>query len=318
MDNQNKEKNFISAVVYVHNCGRQIGEFLSKLIYILECNFENSEIICVNDYSLDDSVDIIREVSHKAMHTSVSIIHMSYFHGLERSMNAGGGLAIGDYVFEFDVPALNFDPSVVLEIYNKALEGYDIVSACAKNNERFFSGLFYAIMNRDLEFGYKLHTENFRILSRRAINRTGAMTRQTPYRKAAYYTSGLKIFSIRYNVTGELPGNIFNKYDKQERIFRKNLAVDSLILYTKIAYRLTRAMTYVMAVLMVMVMAYSFIIYMTGKPVEGWTSTILFLSVSFGALFFILSFVVKYLDIILELVFKKEQYSYESIEKLTR
>ena len=45
MVTENKEKNFISAVVYVHNAEKNIADFLSMLIRVLESNFENSEIL---------------------------------------------------------------------------------------------------------------------------------------------------------------------------------------------------------------------------------------------------------------------------------
>ena len=51
----NKEKNFVSAVVYVHNAEQRIESFLKNLINVMESNFEHSEIICVNDCSEDDS-----------------------------------------------------------------------------------------------------------------------------------------------------------------------------------------------------------------------------------------------------------------------
>ena len=97
----NKEKNFVSAVIYVHNAENRIEQFLSAIIDVMEHNFEHSEIICVNDCSDDESVSIIKKVSDRASSTSVSVINMSFFHGLELAMDAGMDLAIGDFVFEF-------------------------------------------------------------------------------------------------------------------------------------------------------------------------------------------------------------------------
>ena len=92
----NKEKNFVSAVIYVHNAENRIARFLSTIIEIMENNFEHSEIICVNDSSDDSSLQKIKETSEKASITSVSVVNMSYFHGLELSMNAGIDMSIGD------------------------------------------------------------------------------------------------------------------------------------------------------------------------------------------------------------------------------
>ena len=41
----NKEKNFVSAVIYVHNAAGRIENFLGMIISVLEENFEHSEII---------------------------------------------------------------------------------------------------------------------------------------------------------------------------------------------------------------------------------------------------------------------------------
>ena len=66
------------------------------------------------------------------------------------------------------------------------------------------------------------------------------------------------------------------------------------------------------------IMHYSAVIYATSNPVAGWTTTILFLSVAFFGLFGILTIVVKYLQLLVDLVFKRKHYSFESIEKLTK
>lgn len=98
----NKEKNFVSAVIYVHNAEKRIENFLKTIIEVVENHFEHSEIICINDASDDNSIEIIKRTSTLASTTSVSVVNMSYFHGVELSMNAGMDMAIGDFVFEFD------------------------------------------------------------------------------------------------------------------------------------------------------------------------------------------------------------------------
>ena len=52
----NREKNFISAVVYVHNAEDRVGDFVKTVVRVLEENFDHSEVICVNDDSSDGSL----------------------------------------------------------------------------------------------------------------------------------------------------------------------------------------------------------------------------------------------------------------------
>lgn len=310
----NKEKNFASAIIYVHNAENRIENFLKTIITVMENNFEHSEIICVNDFSEDNSLAIIKETSENAVTTSISVVNMSCFHGLELSMNAGVDMSIGDFVFEFDHTYLDFNPAVVMEIYNKSLNGYDIVSASADRKEKLTSKLFYRVFARYAEFSCRMSTESFRVLSRRVLNRIDSMNKTIPYRKAVYANSGLKMDNIKYKVVSQVSMVI----DKKEKSFRSGLAVDSLILFTKIGYSFSKTMTALMMFMSVFMLIYSIVVYAASNPVAGWTTTILFLSVAFFGLFGILTIVVKYLQLLVELVFKRKQYSFESSEKLTK
>ena len=310
----NKEKNFVSSVIYVHNAENRIQNFLTTIIGVMEANFEHSEIICVNDSSDDESLNIIKKVAEIVSSTSISVVNMSYFHGLELSMKAGIDMSIGDFVFEFDNTILDFKPDMIMDIYRKSLEGYDIVSASANRKEKLTSKLFYKVFDCYSDYSYKMTTESFRVLSRRVINRVETMNKTIPYRKVVYANCGLKTANIRYEVTN----NSGSSADKKEKNYRTGLAVDSMILFTKMGYSFSKTMTILMMIISVLMIVYSVVIYATAHPVEGWTTTILFLSFAFFGLFGILTVVIKYLQLLVDLVFKRKQYNFESVEKLTK
>jgi dolichol-phosphate mannosyltransferase len=140
------------------------------------------------------------------------------------------------------------------------------------------------------------------------------MNKTVPYRKAIYVGQGLKTDSIIYK---SLNKNV-SRQDKQEKIYRFDLAVDALLLFTQVGYRFSIEMTFLMMVMSVFMMVYSIVIFATSNPVAGWTTTILFLSVVFFGLFGILTIVIKYLQLIVNLVFKRKQYNFEGIERLTK
>ena len=106
--------------------------------------------------------------------------------------------------------------------------------------------------------------------------------------------------------------------DAEEKKYRRRLAVDTLILFTDVGYRFSITMTVLMMLITVFMVGYSVITYLFSTPVEGWTTTILFLSVAFFGLFGILTVIIKYLQLLIELVFKRKRFSFESIEKLTK
>lgn len=310
----NKEKNFVSAVIYVHNAEDQIKNFLLTIITVLKENFECSEIICVNDSSEDNSLMMIKNMSVNAVASSISVINMSHFHGLELSMNAGINLSIGDFVFEFDSMVLDYDPHEIMAVYKRALQGYDIVCAVPDKTEKMTSKIFYKVFECFTNQSYQMHTESFRVLSRRVINRISSMNKTIPYRKAIYAAAGLKTDRIIYK---SLPF-LVKKPDKKEKKYRFELAVDALILFTKMGYQFSITMTLLMMLISIAVTIYSVIIYMSSSPVAGWTTTIVFLSFAFFGLFGILTIIIKYLQLIVNLLFRKKQFSYESIEKLTK
>lgn len=310
----NKEKNFMSAVIYIHNDEQTIETFLQTVKKVLEDHFEHSEIICVNDYSQDRSVELIRNVGNQAKNTTITVLNMSYFHGVEVAMNAGMDLAIGDFVLEFDSCVLDFEPQEIMKVYHRALEGYDIVSASPDQKQRFTSNVFYRVFNRFTDYSYQLCTERFRVLSRRVINRISSMNKSVPYRKAVYANCGLRTQNIRYQVIGGRVG----KADKTERKYRADLAVDSMILFTELGYKFSVTMTVIMMLVAICVAVYSAVIYLFSTPVAGWTTTIFFMSFAFFGLFGILTIIIKYLQILVDLVFRRKKYSFESIEKITK
>ena len=153
----NKEKSFVSAVVYVHNNESLVDTFCNSLCIILDSNFEKYEMIFVNDGCTDNSVKKIKEFASKNKNVVTSIINMSIYQGIELAMNAGVDLAIGDFVFEFDSIAVDYEKQKIMEVYYHSLKGYDIVSASPKNSVHITSKIFYAIFNRFSSAKYSYH-----------------------------------------------------------------------------------------------------------------------------------------------------------------
>lgn len=309
-----KEKNFVSAVIYVHNCEDRIVDFCDMVYRQLQQHFLKFEIICVNDASGDKSREMLKKAAGNYADTTVTILDMSYYQGLEAAMNAGVDLSIGDFVYEFDSTYHTYEESLIFDIYQKSLQGYDIVSASAEKKEKWTSHLFYKLFNYFSLYEYQMQTESFRILSRRAINRIGAMNVAIPYRKAVYANCGLESCCVKY----EEKVKATQKTGRHERTYRRNLATDSLILFTEAGYRLTLFMTMLMMLVAVFIGVYALVIFALGSPVEGWTTTILFLAVAFFGLFAVLAIIIKYLSILVNLTFKKQQYRFSGIEKITK
>lgn len=306
----NKEKNFISAVVYLHNDEKQITNFLENLNERLNNTFDKYEIIIVNDSSTDKSVELIKEYSNNQSTTCISLINMSFYQGVEQAMVAGVDLSIGDFVYEFDSVKMDYKIELINEVYKKAMTGYDIVRVINTNKKKSISSIFYKIFNKYSNNQYDIESESFRLLSRRAINRIQSLNKTIPYRKALYANCGLKMESIYYE----------GEKSKSNGSFKKNsdIAIDSLIIFTNAAYKFTMFLSILFMLFTISVGIYTITIFISKEPVAGYTSTMLLLSAAFFGIFLILSIIIRYLSVIIDLIFKKRNYIFESIEKMNK
>lgn len=304
----NQEKNYISAVIYLGDKAPLVKPFIKTLLSCLGRRFEHYELIFVDDASRDGSNQVVRDTLAKLdSPPPVTIINMSLCQGLEHAMNAGLDIAIGDFVYEFDTMEMPYPEEMITKAYDACLTGNDIVSVAPNRNRGLVSSAFYHIFNSTSQSKYKLHTDAFRLLSRRAINRIHAISSSVAYRKAAYAASGLKIHTLTFE------GGVQNIKEH----LRTHRAVDSLALYTDAGFKVSLMITLFMLILMLASLTYTVIIYLNGvRPVPGWTSLMLLLTGGFFGIFAIFSIILKYLTLIVELIFKKQNYLVESVEKL--
>lgn len=311
MANLNKEKNFVSAVVYLYNDRDRVADFLRRLNGRLSENFFKYEIVCVNDCSTDGTAARVEKFCEECSVKSLTLIDTSFFQGVENRMTAGVDISIGDFVFEFDSCFADYDMSMIMDVYRKSLEGNDIVFAVPKGVSKTSSKLFYTLFNRFSNMRYKIKTQRFSLISRRGINRVKSMGARTVYRKAVYASCGLPVADFDY--TPKTDG-----FDDTQRKVKRDLALNSLILFTDIGYKISASLSVLMALVLAFRAVYTVVIFLSRHPVAGWTTTMLVVSFGFFGIFLLFAFALKYLSLILSLVFSHRQYVIENIRKITK
>ena len=316
MGQAGKEKNFVSCVLYLHNDSATVKDFLRSICAVMRDNFEKYEIVCVNDGCTDNTVEQIHSyLAEEGSTESVSLINLSFYQGVETAMNAGGDLAVGDFLFEFDCCNLDFDPELIMQVYRRSLEGYDVVAAAPRHGVPLTSKIFYALYNWSSHFRYRIRQERFRIVSRRAVNRVNQMNIYVPYRKAMYVNCGLKTDTIVYDNKDTTRRN----RNREERGSRSGLAVDTLVIFTDVLEKFSMLVSVVLfAFLLTMFGWIVYSIFSKVRPVEGWLSLMALMSFGFFMLSVLLTLIFKYLSIILNMSFKRQRYVVEGVEKLTK
>ena len=98
-----KEKNFVSAVIYLGEEKDQAAPFLQMLTGRLAARFEQYELVFVEDASRDGTEAGVKDLlSDREVPPPVTMGHMSLRRGLELARNAGLEMAGGKVVYEYE------------------------------------------------------------------------------------------------------------------------------------------------------------------------------------------------------------------------
>lgn len=312
------ENKFVSIVVYLNNCESRIESFLQNIMPTITENFTQHELICVDDGCYDGTLDKLHTyLEENKSGGIVSVIHMGFHQGIEAAMNAGRDLAIGDFVYEFDNLYVDYESNLLFQLYETLLAGYDIVSASSNVSKGFTSKLFYKTFNKYSNSKTQIGTETFRILSRRAINRIKSMGVYIPYRKAVYANCGLNTKVVKYTSTYSKEQQLELKNSYKEFGERGSLALDSFIYFTNMMEKWSAVISGIFLLISIVTVVYVISDYLIeGSLTAGWTSLMGFMSIGFFGVFALLTIIMKYLSVMLDLIFKKQKYLVADIEKI--
>ncbi len=307
-----KNKCFISTVVYV--CNRSLSElevFCDKVVRTLSENFENNEVIFVLDGHQTVDSDGINDILRK-LHLNImaETVQMAYYQGIEAAMCAGDDLAIGDFIFEFDSIVVDYEEKLVLDVFNHAREGYDIVSA-GDDTMSFASRMFYKLINH--RNNYELRHESFRVVSRRAINRIKILNNTIPYRKALYAASGLPTDYMKYTPKGK---SRKIKRNRKENSYRFNAGINYTIIFTKLIEKITMILSTIFLLVSIGTGVWAIYSYVAEENLAGgWVSLMGVISFGFFGIFLLITVMIKYMSLLLDINYKKSAYVVESVNK---
>lgn len=303
-----KEKSFLSIVIYTYNQANKLLNFLVKIDKYLSENFENYEIIIVNNGSRDNTEIEIENIKKKITgHTS--LINLNQKQNIENAILAGTELAIGDFIIEIENIEAKFKPNIITELFKKCTSGFDFVSAIPINCQQE-SQLFYKLFNKINNLNIKLKTEPIRIITRRALNQALKSKEKNRYRKILYLNTGFPNETIYYDSKKQIRSNKTLK----EKI---SLGLEMILSFSNLGLDFTFLLSFIFFLISLSTGFYTIYIYLTYKQViSGWTTTMLFLSFGFSGMFLITGILVKLLTMVLHETKDKPQYSIKNIKRI--
>jgi len=270
----------ISVVTPVYGCRVGLIELYLRLVKALEAITSDFEIIMVNDASPDGAWETIVDLAQKDKR--VKGISLSRNFGQHHAITAGMDYSKGDWVILMDCD-LQDQPEEIIKLYNKAVEGFDIVVGRRKERkDKFFKRLTSKLFFKTYVYlsGAEIDNSigNFGIYSKKVINNIRKFKEQNRSFGLFALWSGFKRAEIDID-------HAQRSFGRSSYSFRKliNLAFGSIIAHSNKLLNLTIKLGFLIALC---AFAYSFWLILRyliwGIPILGWLSIIISILFSTG------------------------------------
>ncbi len=289
----------ISIIAPIFNEQDVIDEYIKSTISILESHCPNYELLLIDDGSTDNSVAICTE--YAKTNKNIKLIVFSRNYGHEVALTAGIDHCQGDYAILMDSD-MQHPPELIPQLVEKALEGYDVVSA--KRNDRKHeswlkrktSNLFYSFASKMTGFKLDNRVGNYKIISRNVIASLRQMKENSRHLLMLFAYVGYKSTSIPFDCQERGGGK--SKYNYRKLI---NLAIDSIISFS---HRPLRYMSILSILISLILTCYAGFILLQKlfyhqHLAEGVASVIFITSGLFAVLFIFMAIISEYISRIL-------------------
>ncbi len=280
-ESMNKEA-LISIIVPVYNEEAAIDIFFAEMRkFLATCSYQY-EIICVNDGSTDNTLDILKKYANEDKR--IKAVSFSRNFGKERALYAGLKYSSGEAVIPIDVDLQN-PPMTIKTFLEKWEEGYDIVYGVRENREnesrlrRFLSKKFYEFYNLISEQKAPYNAADFRLMDRKVVNAVLRIQEKHLFMKGIFNWVGYKSCPVLYNHADRAAGN--SKFN-----FWKlwNLALDGITGSSTLPLRIwTFVGGGISFISFILALLYLIKNLIWGDPVQGFT-TLVILILFFGGI----------------------------------
>ncbi len=226
----------ISIVSPVYRAEKIVDKLVEQISTEVSKITENFEIILVEDGSPDNSWEAIER--NCAKDKRIKGIKLSRNFGQHYAITAGLDVVKGEWIVVMDCD-LQDRPEEISNLYNKALEGYDIVLASRHQRQdkffkKLFSKLFYSILSYLTGTEQDPTVANFGIYHNKVINSIISMRESIRYFPTMVRWVGFNRVKINVEHANREEGDTTYNFS---RLF--NLALDIILAYSDRPIRLT-------------------------------------------------------------------------------
>ena len=270
----------ISIVIPVYRSQESLRELYSRLSTSLSKISPNYEIVLVNDASPDGSWPIIQELARQD--DRVRGINLSRNFGQHYAITAGLDYARGDWIVVMDCDLQDM-PEEIPTLYQKALEGYDIVVGLRTDRKDSFlkklsSKLFKHVFNYFTDSNIDNRAGNFGIYSRKVIQSLTLLKEQN--RSFGLFALWVGFRRIGIDITHAPRVHGKSSYTFMRLLY---LAMDSIVSHSNKLLRISIKLGFFLSLSSLLYALWLVTRYLVwNSSVEGWTSLMVIISFSTG------------------------------------
>lgn len=272
----------ISVVVPVYGCVACLGELCARLDRVLSSITDRHEIVLVDDRSPDGGWAAIVALQEK--YPNVVGVRLSRNFGQHIAISAGLEVARGDYVVVMDCD-LQDPPERIPDLVDKANEGFDVVLARrVERNHSLFrivgARMYFALVSRLTQEGVDGAYGSFSLLKRNVVDAFLRFSERERHYLFIVRWLGFNVTSIEYPHEPRAEGH--SSYSIWRLIGH---AAGGLFFQETVFLRWIVGAGLMFGIFGGMYGAYHVFRYLAhGAAVPGWTSIMVMLSISTGAI----------------------------------
>ena len=295
----------LSIVLPAYNEEENIANTARVLAGVLADNEIEYELVFISDGSRDATFSEIRKAA--AENTRIKGAEFSRNFGKEAAIFAGLQMTAGDAVIVMDCD-LQHPPQMIPQMWKLWQDGAEVVEGIKQSRGRenmayrLSAGLFYKIMSRLIRMDMSASSD-FKLLDRKVVDVLLELPERNTFFRALSFWAGFRTEAVYYEV--------------QERQFGKSkwsfwslmrYAVSNATSFSTLPLQLVTVIGLVFLLFSVVLAAQTFVKFLTGTAVEGFTTVILLILIVGGFLMLSLGIIGHYIARIYEEVKGRPKY----------
>ena len=295
----------LSIVLPAYNEEQNIPNTVKVLTGMLTENAIDYELVFVSEGSRDATFARIQKAAEE--NPKVRGAEFSRNFGKEAAIFAGLSLAAGDAVVVMDCD-LQHPPEVVLEMWKLWRGGAEVVEGIKESRGReslahkLSAGLFYKVMSRLIKMDMNASSD-FKLLDRKVVDVLLGLPERNTFFRALSFWAGFRREYVSYQVQERQFGE-----SKWSTLSLMKYAVTNATSFSTLPLQLVTVMGMASILFSVVLFIQTFVKYLSGTAVEGFTTVILLILVIGGFLMLSLGIIGHYIARIYEEVKGRPKY----------